>query len=203
MGNISPNYARFFRIARRSHAIVLLLSIGATAAIAQNHFRYDGKATSLTVLQYEKLVTDGTLLSPEGWKRAAKLFEVSIPYPEAGVIDLTSTGGFVGETSRQNDLAEVWTKWTDNLGSIDSALRYRSPDQNVVGTIYVFHLVFIGRKWKIAGLSRNRTATVDRALRYVTEMRNRSADPVIRENANKTIAVLKRLNSRCGHSSAC
>jgi hypothetical protein len=57
--------------------------------------------------------------------------------------------------------------------------------------------------WKIEGSQSERWATVEKAIIYVREMRDKSDDPTIKRNANKTIAILKRLNARCGSGSAC
>jgi hypothetical protein len=48
-----------------------------------------------------------------------------------------------------------------------------------------------------------RWTTVDRALEYVAMMREKSDNPVIRKNAEMTIAALKKLGKSCGNASAC
>ena len=57
--------------------------------------------------------------------------------------------------------------------------------------------------WKIEKPQRVRTATIPVVIRYLTEMRDQSDDPVVRRNADKTIAALKRLGRGCGSASAC
>jgi hypothetical protein len=57
--------------------------------------------------------------------------------------------------------------------------------------------------WKIEGPQRLRTATIPGVIRYLMEMRDQSDDPVVRRNADKTIAALKRLGHGCGSASAC
>lgn len=185
--------------------LFLLLFLMGGAAVAQHHPEHDGKVTSLVVVQYEQLIADGSLLTPEGWKRAAKLFSQSKPYPANGVIVLRSTGGTLGETWRNGLQAEVLTKWTDSFGSIDSKLRYKpaTRDGDVIGLIDTFHLVFDGQKWRIEGPMGEWTATLNHALRYVREIREGSTDVVIRKNADRTIAILMKLRSRCGNATAC
>ena len=180
--------------------VMFIAGLGATAQTPQSH----GKATELVVTQYEKLISDGALLTPEGWNRAAKLFAQPTPYPQQGVVFLTSTAGSLGEMWLKGDRAQVETKWTDYFGSIDSALRYKPPQgPHVTMTSYVFHMVFTNGEWKIEDPLRDRWATVNRAILYVITMRDRSSDAVIKKNANETIAILKRLNAQCGSASAC
>jgi hypothetical protein len=46
--------------------------------------------------------------------------------------------------------------------------------------------------WEIEGPQTWRWSTVETALRYVTEMSAKSTDPAVKQNAEKTIAILKR-----------
>ncbi len=143
-------------------------------------------------------------------------------YPANGVIQLMSTGGLLAETWVKGDHAEVETKWTDDNGRIDSALRYRPPEIDVTMTVYKFDLVFTNKhtdmgadckttktvigpwEWKLDYPQTDRVATVDRAIDYVAAMRDKSNDPVIKRNADRTIAALNRLSKRrCGSASAC
>ncbi len=178
---------------------VPLACVVAIAASAQSVPRSDRKATSLVVVRHEILVSNGALLTPEGWKKAAALYESGAPYPAYGSIFLKSTGGVLGETWRQGDSAEVQTKWTDALGTIDSNLKY-NPPHNACGSIFVFSLVLKNRQWKLNGRLHQRMATREQALRYVTEMRDRTGDPAIKRNADKTIIILKRLQSPSGNA---
>jgi hypothetical protein len=41
------------------------------------------------------------------------------------------------------------------------------------------------------------------AIRYVSEMRDKSNDAVVQRNANRTVAILKRLQPGGGTASAC
>lgn len=109
----------------------------------------------------------------------------------------------MGETSRRSDEAEVQTKWTDYFGSIDSSLRYKAPDPIVVGTIYVYDLVLTRNGWKIKGSPQERWTTIDKALPYLQEVRDKSHDPKLKRNAERTIKILRRLNKPCGQASAC
>jgi hypothetical protein len=111
-----------FRI--RIQAVVLILSVSALAAVAQAS-KSDGKATERVLRQYEKLIADGAFLTPEGWKKASRIFGRSNPYPKDGEVLLTSQAGLIGENWVRGDRAEVARKWADFRGSIDSSLRYK------------------------------------------------------------------------------
>jgi DUF1680 family protein len=58
-------------------------------------------------------------------------------------------------------------------------------------------------EWKIEEPRIARWSTLDRAIEYVALMRDKTDDPIIKKNADKTIATLKRLGNACGNASAC
>jgi len=218
MADILRRFSSLFAaVGRRAAALVVLF--GVIASVAQ----VPGvqKPTELVIRQYEKFIADGSLLTPEGWKRASKLFDRSDAYPPNGEIWVVSTGGLVGEDWVKGDRAQVETKWDDSFGTIDSSLRLKPPDPS--GSIMmaeIFSLVFVHQpsktkgsgeapeaaslgQWKIEGPRNVRTVAVSAAIRYVTEMRDKSNDPVVRRNADKTIAALERSGHGCGSASAC
>lgn len=54
-----------------------------------------------------------------------------------------STGGALGENWNDGAQAEVETKWTDYLGSIDRDLKYKAPQGlHVTMVVYQFKLRF-------------------------------------------------------------
>jgi hypothetical protein len=209
------SHVRLGYFCRFSLAIIPILSLGVGASLAQV---LEHKAsTELLIKRYEKLVADGSLLTPQGWARASNLFERSDAYPADGEIQLISAPGIIGETQRNGDRAKVETKWGDFYGTIDSHLRYKpiTPPVRVM-LEESFSVVFVhqaGAKedapgdsgdWLIEGPLRTRSADIPHALRYVERMRDQSNDPTIRRNADKTVTALKRLITRgCGSASAC
>ena len=133
-GSILQRHALFrisdsFRIAR-FHAALLVVSMAAMAAVAQAP-QSKGKPTERVVRQYEKLIADGALLTPEGWKNTSRIFACSNPYAKDEEVLLTSQAGLIGETWVRGDRAEVERKWTDFKGSIDSDLRYKPAHPNM------------------------------------------------------------------------
>ena len=211
---VAPVVAASF--ATLAAALFLLLFV----ADAQVH-KKSLRPTELLVQQYEKMVAEGSLLTPEGWKQASGLFDSSGPYPKDGEVVVRSAGGSIGEDWVKGDRAQVETKWNDLYGRINSALQYKPADLNGGGIVMVqeFSLVCVGQpsdagkveaadlscagEWRLAGPQQFRVATIPVAIRYVSEMRDKSSDPMIRKNANRTIAILKNLTSGCGSASAC
>lgn len=169
--------------------------------------------------RYFKMINDGALLTPEGWKRAATLFVHRSPAPRDETILVTTEYPLGnGPMSINGNRAEAWEKWVDDLGSIDSKLRYKPParsDAEFVLRIYKLVLtdkhwetgedgtslkeVTGSQKWRIEGSLTVRSASKEAAIRYVTEMRDSALDPVVRTNADKTIGILKRLPAARTH----
>lgn len=180
------------------------------------------KPTELVVRRHDKLVADGALLTAEGWKQSSMLWTSSDPYPRNGEIVVEDLSGIIGEDWVRGNRAQVETKWDDLYGSIDSSLRYKSgsPSGGSIMMARLLTLVCVespqsvavsakrsdprcAGEWKLEGPRRSREATIPRAIKYVTEMRDKSTDPVIRGNANKTIETLKHMGRGCGTASAC
>jgi hypothetical protein len=86
------------------------------------------KPTELVIRRYEEFIADGSLLRPEGWKRASELFAESDAYSPSGEIWVVSTGGLVGEDWVKRDRAQAETKWNDSFDTIDSSLGLKPPD---------------------------------------------------------------------------
>ncbi len=205
---------------RQSRAIGLTLFLGLSLAVAQAPDAHP-KPTELVIRRYEKYIANGALLTPAGWKRASRLFEGSDPYSRNSEIQLVSTGGSVGENWMRGDEAEVVTKWNDFYGTVGADLRYKpSPYDGSVMLGQIFAMVQTHRplgtdqrvkttgttvagEWKIKGTQRVRFATIPVAIQYLEGIRDQSEDPVLRENARKTIAALKRQRHGCGSASAC
>jgi len=201
---------------RRILVALLFAPITFTAQAPQSN----GKPTELVVVEYEKFVADGAFLTPEGWKKAGTLYEQSTAYPPNGEIFLMGTGGNLGEDWVKDNEAQVETKWTDYYGTIDSALRFKPPEHYVM-TVYMFRLVYTNKhrdiggngeplreltgpwEWKLADPQTKRVTTTARAIEYLSLMRDKTDDPLIKKNADKSIAALKRTMNGCGRTSAC
>jgi hypothetical protein len=200
-------------------ATVFFLLIGPLAGRSQTP-NNQLKPTEKAVTEYLRLVATGALLKSDGWIEAGKLFDVWNASPPDKTIDLMSMG-ILGEQWEKDGRAYVETKWTDDMGSIDPMLRY-SPGPPVAMVGYGFYLVFTNQhreigtagkaqtevigppEWKIEGPIKRRTATVETALAYISERRDKTSDLKIRSNAEKTIKTLQGLHRGCGgNASAC
>jgi hypothetical protein len=198
-------------------AAVFTLLAGTTTSIAQI-LQYK-EPTEMLVKQYERLRADGALLSPEGWERASRLFKRPKPYPADSEIFLISVPGIIGRWTADGDRARVGTKWGDSCGTVDSQMRYKPIMPNVacIMTEESFSLVFVHHprakmngvqegdigEWRIEEAPDARAADIPAVIKYVEKVREESKDPVIRSNADKTIAALKGLTHGCGTASAC
>lgn len=108
--------------------------------------------------------------------------------------------------------AEVVVQYGGEAGRIDSTLRYTPSEDRAVAI--VFRLDFIptysrtfgpdgkvmkevpfGDEWRLEVPAQTLPwATVNTAIRYVLEVRNKTTDAAIRRNANKTLEELMKLN---------
>jgi len=196
---------------RRAITLVLAGLLALVSAIAESP-KKELKPTERLIKQYQKLVADGALLNPEGWRRASKLFVRSDPYPANGEIQLISTGGLVGEDWEKADRAQVGTKWNDAFGTIDSALRFKAAyEGGSIGMIETFNLVrqsggvendlkagaVPATGWKIEETLKSRSATIPAAIKYLERMRDQSTDSIIRRNAERTIRILRHATVNC------
>jgi hypothetical protein len=165
-------------------------------------------AAEAVVEKYQALISSGALLTPDGWTNANKLCAHPSSYPKDSEIVVTYPG-IVGEwpkgEEKQLGYSEgvvVESKWGSEYGSIDPKLRYHSPEDGTT-TSYIHHLIQVNGEWKIAGPMLIRYTTVDGAIAYVKMSAEQSTDPVVKKNAAKTAAILKRLKQPHGNACAC
>jgi hypothetical protein len=198
---------------RRLCSALVVLIFSATVLLSQS-FKPPKGSPEEVLDKYYEMINDGDLLTPDGWKQSANLFVHPSPIAKDDSIFVIT--GFPlgnGPMSVRGDQAEADQKWVDDLGTIDSALRYHpepNPAFEVEGTIHVFHLVRTEKywqiladgisekevsgppQWRIEGSPTIRWASRAAAIRYVTEMRDKTSDPALKHNADKTLAKLKQ-----------
>jgi len=160
--------------------------------------------------------TRGDLLTGEGWNKASRKFftETSSP-PDNKIVKVVSNdwGPPAGTTTAEK--ADVTVGYTD-LGQIDAKLQYHSAkttDAIKMGISYrlVFAPSFVlmygtdgktliqkkptgCKEWEIQGSLGAPWATVNTAIRYILEEREKTTDPAIRKNADQTLAKLLSLH---------
>ena len=173
-----------------------------------------------TLDAFYKLINNGALLTPDGWRRAARMFERESARPDEQVIFVVTRFPLGnGPMDVSGDRAVAYQKWVDDVGTIDSKFRYHSPpkeEREVEGVIRVVRLVRTAKHWELAvdnrveeingpiqwrieGALTARTASRAAAIRYLTGKYEKSTDPALKANAEKTIAILKGLPKRKTH----
>lgn len=163
------------------------------------------------------MINDGSLLRPDGWKKAAQLFERENPGPPDATIFVTTKHPIgAGPPGVQGGRAEADEKWVDDLGTIGPDLSYKPPPIAAVeaeGNIFIWHLIRVDKHrritkderseeqvdgqpdWRIEGALTLRWASREAAIRYLRVQREKTNDSHIRENADRTIAILKGLRA--------
>jgi hypothetical protein len=161
-----------------------------------------------------KMAARGDLLTQDGWKRAEDYYTVLIPWTgNKTVLIVSNEYGFDDASVRGTKANAVVT--CEQLGQLDSALRYTpAPPSPYFKSGWGYdlvtvpgHMLFIGSNgrqedkvnpkvtyWKIKGSQGMPWTTVNTAIRYVLEMRNKTFDPAIRKNADDTIAKLLKIH---------
>ena len=201
---------------KRVLILALLAVLDALAVSGQAQApRQSGRSPREIVEQLWKLATEGELLTPEGWSRYSGLFLHPEPPPGNKVIRIVSNSwGVEGVLAKGSDM-EVAVDYAE-AGQIDSRLRYTPPPPPFVRTGLIYHFVLAPTHWtmlmsdgKVITGKEERTGpaesqitgspgppwtTVNTAIRYVLEMRQKTTDPLIKKNADQTLSKLMKLH---------
>jgi hypothetical protein len=195
--------------------LILLIASSVIGATAQSPIG-TGLSPKEVVDRLWKEATEGELLTPDGWNKASQLFVDHEAFPANGSVRIVSNNWGLGHSSIGNDTAEVDMEYTD-AGTVDGSLRYSPPPRTgSYKTAMVFHLVFapthwtmfksdgktiIGKEerigpteWQIQEPAGLPWTTVNTAIRYVFEKREKTSDPTIRKNADETLSRLLMLH---------
>jgi hypothetical protein len=175
------------------------------------------KSPTEVVEQLWKLATQGDLLTPEGWDEASQKYftEAARSHNRKTILVMSNDWG-VSTLSSGNHRAEVDVGYLYE-GSIDSSLRYTAPPKQSssieIKYALTYHLVTdptfslaYGRDgktlvngkptgyfvWRVTDPEGPSWTTVNTAIRYVLEMRNKTTNPVIKKNADRTLKELLR-----------
>jgi len=199
---------------KRLAAIIAIGLIGALATPAQTTNLDFWQFPDKVVEKYWEMGVRGELLSSAGWKAASSYFTKPNPDPKDKSFDVYSNFYGITGISSEAGQADVQMEFIDG-GRIDSNLRYSPPTKTAAfKTAFDFHLVQapaymrmfgpdgktevekkqIGYAWKIDAMESRPWTTVNTAIRYVLEMRNKTTDPAIKKNADDTLAKLLTLH---------
>ena len=176
---------------------------------------FEGMTPKEVVDELWRLATQGQLLKAHGWQRAGKLFTDPTTFKSPRMIFVVSNEwGPAGEFNVTQDEAEAVVGFT-SLGNIDTALRYTPvPETHAEKEFFAYHLAAVPkytmmygpdgktlltkrptgtRIWQIKGSQGRSFTTVNTAIRYVLEQRDKAHDPIMKKNADQTLQILKRL----------
>lgn len=198
--------------------LAVVLGLGATAALAQAPSS-PSKSPKDVVEKIFQFETNGGRLTTDGWYKASRIFVRMYPVaPPIKIVHVVRNGANdkVEETARTENWAEVSVS-TSLLGEIDAALRFKPvPKQGAYGVLLLqstqvtFHVVLTEKQWRVnrdGGRDYEVTSSPqwlidcdqsdiwinrETAIRYVTDMRDKTGDPAIKRNAEETLATFKR-----------
>lgn len=194
-------------------ALIVAIACATTASSQTSGCIDDAPAKNIELLW--AMAARGELLTPEGWHRASGYFAKPNEQHDDKVVEVMS--GYYGLNSYSNDgkVATVDMEFTD-AGKIDSSLHYTPPKETeayktafryklVAGPAYITWYGPDGKTvqkkeipgekaWLIDSPPPRPWATVNAAIRYVLEMRNKTNDPIIKKNADETLAILLRMH---------
>jgi hypothetical protein len=167
------------------------------------------------VEEYWRLETSGGRLTAEGWDQAGRFFVRRSPIPSERVIIVVGQDYSVWDPVISNGMAEVAVGFHDSCKcNLDPQLRLvPSKTIHAIKTSVKFKLVLAPRhwetdsqgravreiegtpEWRIDAYSTNSPIwlTVDAAIRYLTEVRDKIKDPTMKTNADASLEKLKRL----------
>ena len=176
--------------------------------------RIEGRAPNEVVDEIWRMATQGQLLTPEGWRIVGGFFTEPRPFPaKEPILVVGNEWGPAYEMRSVADGKEIAVGYWDD-GSIDAKLRYTPPPKANTGfvkTAFGYTLVtapsymmmygpdgktLVEKRptgsyvWLIKGAQPQPITTVNTAIRYVLERRDRTTDPEIKANANQTLIHL-------------
>jgi len=179
---------------------------------------YQTQSPGPVVEDFIKLELEGTRLAPQGWHKTAAFFVRSGPPPANLNILIVSARHELSERRISSTETQVDLNFDHFYGTLDPALRFqRAPDSAPGGAIIKdglsasFRLVLASRysehesdgqpskevttapTWRIDPFQAGVLLDLRAAIRYVTEMRGKATGPVVRKNADATLAILNTL----------
>lgn len=129
--------------------------------------------------------------------------------PKAPLLWVIALDYSVDDVSIQGTEAKIFFGFGP-YGHVDSALRWHPPDPRVMKYAEMFRLVLSDKRWETTVDGKTVVRPVnpaqwlitdsaplfvskETAIRYVTSMRAKTADPLVHKNADATLAILKKL----------
>jgi len=192
--------------------IVLTLACWATGGLTQEPQSRE-RSPKEVVAEFCKFETAGGRLTPEGWNKAAGYFVRATPPSREKTILVTAKDFSVWDPVFRSEIkADVIVGVVGRIWKIDSRMNFSpySPPGEVKTSFFytvirtnkhwelgpdgqVVKEVTGALEWRIEGTSDTIWLTTERATRYVTEVRDRTSDHAVKQNAEKTLARLRHL----------
>lgn len=145
--------------------------------------------------QFVKLDVKGERLSPEGWHRADALFAKPSQPPHTKTVMVIARHYAVSGDAGEADT--TFSFGYEEIGRIDAvSLIFVSLNNGIEARSFQTYRVVQSdvnhpSEWKIDGIQPPAMhLTAEAAIRYVTVMRAKTADPMIKKNADRTLAKL-------------
>jgi hypothetical protein len=160
--------------------------------------------------QLWRMAAAGDLLTTKGWNTASRFFTQPSSLPERKTIRIVSNSYGVASPQISGNTAKLIV-WCEDVGKIDPEFRFTpAPPSTSEKTGYGYSLILSpsllkvygpdGKtliserkglpEWRIAGPQGEAFTTVNTAIRYVLENGAKSKNPLIKKNAEETIAAL-------------
>jgi hypothetical protein len=163
---------------------VALLSAACANALAQEPI--------VVIQRFVRMDVEGKRLSADGWREADQFFTHHSTPPREKRIIVIAKRYKVSESTLPANAGYYLGYW--QIGRLDSSLRlhpFASKVETRFFDKFAVHKTEAG--WKIEGRQPTEMhLTPNAAVRYLSEMRDRSTDVSVRSNAAKSIAILKR-----------
>jgi hypothetical protein len=201
---------------RTSFIPLILLGVGAAVLGRPKTDRV--KPPNEELQEFLKMELQGARLTPEGRSKTAHLLvQPSIAPPDT--IDVVSDNFEVHETPATEGSVKLDLYFPYFYGWLDSALRFKAalhvaPGNGLIreGINAEYVLVLTNKhgelepdrqegreirraqEWRIENAPSFVTINLDTAIRYVSEMREKTTDPTVKKNADETLANLKKLH---------
>jgi len=195
------------------------LTVALTAALSWQSSTEGTKSPKDVLEQFIRMDADGARLTRDGWYRTSRFFvRPVLPPPHKSVLVVSDT--FEVEVyEMKEDRAKVNVFFLNFYGRLDPQLNLepapkREPNGALVkeGMLFPYNLIRTDKhfefepgadapkevsgsvEWRIEDPRAIPAVSLATAIRYVTEMRDKSTDPAIKKNAAQTVAKLKKLH---------
>jgi hypothetical protein len=149
-----------------------------------------------------KLDAQGGQLTHDGWRQIAALF-VNPGTPRLHKIFVTGRSGPLGPEPEEGKRKIGVGREYIRLGQIDlPQVRFSAdaPGTMMIEAVGMYMVKISGpggaEEWRIDGPVPEPVVTADAAIRYITEIRANTKDAIIRKNATRTLAALRRFSSK-------